>query len=160
VAKYRVPKNNILSHTKPGVTAGLKEFAPPGGGGDDDNLFEILRRLAAQWWNGDEDPRAERTLASMGWEIGQDDGYDNGGVFVVRAGDEHGKSYTSWPAEDLEGLSESDTDKIADRYDPEEFDQMVLRLKTLAGAGPLKTVWDPERRVYRNVPINQPQDQK
>jgi hypothetical protein len=108
-----------------GVAAGLKEFAPPGGGGGDDgNLPEILRQLAAQWWNGDEDPRAERTLAAMGWEIGQDEGYDNGGVFVVRAGDEHGKSYVSWPAEDLEGLSEGNDDKIAGRYDPEVRAQM------------------------------------
>jgi hypothetical protein len=59
-----------------------------------------------------------------------------------------------------QGVSEADAEKIGGRYDPEEFDQMVLRLKTLAGAGPLKTVWDPEKRVYRNVPINQPQDKK
>jgi hypothetical protein len=58
------------------------------------------------------------------------------------------------------GVSEADAEKIGGRYDPEEFDDMVLRLKTLAGAGPLKTVWDPERRVYRNVPINQSQDKK
>jgi hypothetical protein len=58
------------------------------------------------------------------------------------------------------GVPESDNEKIADRYDPEEFDDMVLRLKTLAGAGPLKTVWDPERRVYKNVPINQNKDRK
>jgi hypothetical protein len=57
------------------------------------------------------------------------------------------------------GVTEADTDKIGGRYDPEEFDQMMLRLKTLAGAGPLKTVWDPVKRVYRNVPIN-PQDRK
>jgi len=61
---------------------------------------------------------------------------------------------------DMQGVAESNTDRIADRYDPEEFDQMVLRLKTLAGAGPLKTVWDPQKRVYKNVPINPPQDQK
>jgi hypothetical protein len=119
----------------------VKEFAPPGGGGGDDgNLFEILRRLAAQWWNGDEDPRAERTLAAMGWEIGQDDGYDNGGVFVVRTGDEHGKSYISWPAEDLESLSESNDDKIAGRYDPEEFDAMVQRVGQKAKKNPMTGV--------------------
>ena len=43
-------------------------------------------------------------------------------------------------------------DKIAGRYDPEEFDAMVGRLKKLAKAGPMKTVWDPEKRVYKNVP--------
>jgi len=59
-----------------------------------------------------------------------------------------------------QGVAEADAEKIGDRYDPEEFDDMMLRLKTLAGAGPLKTVWDPVKRVYRNVPINQPQDKK
>jgi hypothetical protein len=29
----------------------------------------------------------------------------------------------------------------------------MARLKQLAGAGPLKTVYDPEKRVYRNVPV-------
>ena len=84
----------------------LYEFAPPGGDDREPDEEEILRQLAAQWWNGDEDPRAERTLASMGWEIGQDEGYDNGGVFVVRAGDINGNSFISWPAEDLEALEE------------------------------------------------------
>jgi len=84
----------------------LYEFAPPGGDDREPNEEEILHRLAAQWWQGDEDPRAERTLASMGWEIGQDEGYDNGGVFVVRAGDINGNSFISWPAEELEDLEE------------------------------------------------------
>lgn len=43
-------------------------------------------------------------------------------------------------------------EKIAGRHDPDDFDNMVARLKQLAGAGPLKTVWDPAQRVYRNVP--------
>ena len=90
----------------------LKEFAPSddGDGGFSD---ETLKRLAAQWWNGDEDPRVEKLLMSAGWEIGQDDGYDNGGVFVVRAGDERGDSYISWPAEDLDpNLSEAHLNRI------------------------------------------------
>ena len=36
----------------------------------------------------------------------------------------------------------------------DDYQNMVLRLKKLAGMGPLKTVWDPEKRVYRNVPAN------
>ena len=88
----------------------LKEFAPPSDdSGDDSFNEETLKKLAAQWYNGDEDPRVERTLMAAGWEIGEDEGYDNGGVFVVRAGDEHGKSYLSWPAEDL-GLDEGVTE--------------------------------------------------
>jgi hypothetical protein len=86
----------------------IEEFAPPGGGdGDDGFSDETLKRMAAQWWQGDEDPRIERTLAAAGWEIGQDEGYDNGGVFVVQAGDVNGDSYMSWPANELQqGIAE------------------------------------------------------
>ena len=44
--------------------------------------------------------------------------------------------------------------------DADKFDDAMARLKQLAGAGPLKTVYDPARRVYRNVPTAvQPQTQ-
>jgi hypothetical protein len=93
-----------------GVAEGLNEFAPPGSndGGDDGFSEETLKRLAAQWYNGDEDPRVERTLMAAGWEIGQDEGYDDEpGVFVVQAGDINGNSYISWPAHELkQGVAE------------------------------------------------------
>lgn len=83
----------------------LKEFRQSSGGdGNDGFSEETLKMLAAQWWNGDEDPRVETLLYSAGWEIGQDTGYDNGGVFVVMIGDERGDSFLSWPAEELEQL--------------------------------------------------------
>jgi hypothetical protein len=88
----------------------LLEFAPDSNdsGGEDD----ALHKYARMWWAGDEatQMQIEKVLARMGWEIGEDEGgYDNGGVFVVRAGDENGNSYQSWPAEDLtEGLTEVD----------------------------------------------------
>ena len=37
----------------------------------------------------------------------------------------------------------------------DDYQQMVLRLKKLAGAGPLKTVYHPASRVYKNVPTAQ-----
>ena len=84
----------------------LTEFAP-GDGGDDGFNDDTLKRMAAQWYNGDEDPRVEKTLAAAGWEIGQDEGYDDEpGVFVVQAGDINGNSYMSWPADELRGLME------------------------------------------------------
>jgi hypothetical protein len=44
--------------------------------------------------------------------------------------------------------------------DADQFDAAMARLKKLAGAGPLKTVYDPAKRVYRNVPTAvQPQTQ-
>jgi hypothetical protein len=97
----------------------LTEFAPSdSGGSDDDDGFDedTLRKLAAKWYQGDEDPRVEQVLMAAGWEIGQDEGYeDEPGVFVVMSGDEHGKSYMSWPAEELrsevdEGISNANED--------------------------------------------------
>ena len=85
----------------------LTEFAPSDDNGGEPDDFEILRRLAAQWWHGDEDPRAERALASMGWEIGQiESGDPDDAVFVVRAGDVNGHSYIGFSVEDLENLNE------------------------------------------------------
>lgn len=37
-----------------------------------------------------------------------------------------------------------------------EWDEKIARLKKLAKSGPLKTVWDPVKRVYRNVPEKDP----
>ena len=34
----------------------------------------------------------------------------------------------------------------------DDYQRMVQRVKRLAGLGPLKTVYDPQKRVYRNVP--------
>ena len=80
----------------------LNEFAPVGGDGREPDEEEILRQLAAQWYHGDEDPKAERTLEMMGWEIGHvESGDDDAGVFVVRAGDENGDSYIAFNQSDL-----------------------------------------------------------
>jgi hypothetical protein len=37
------------------------------------------------------------------------------------------------------------------KYD-DEYDAMVARVKKLAGLGPMRTVYDPTKRVYRNMP--------
>ena len=55
--------------------------------------------------------------------------------------------------EPLEGVAEGE--KIGGKYDPEEFDAMVSRLGQKAKQGPMKTVWDPVKRVYKNIPVNQ-----
>ena len=86
----------------------INEFAPSSGDdGDDGFSDETLKRMAAQWYQGDEDPRIEKTLMAAGWEIGQDEGYDDEpGVFVVQSGDVNGNSYMSWPAHELQGVAE------------------------------------------------------
>ena len=40
-------------------------------------------------------------------------------------------------------------------YDAIDHDQSVARLRHLAGIGPMKTVWDPAKRQYRNMPTAQ-----
>ena len=60
----------------------------------------------------------------------------------------------------LSGLTNKDIDEQSrkKRKEPEldyhasGHDQSVERLKHLAGIGPMKTVWDPAKRVYKNVP--------
>jgi hypothetical protein len=54
--------------------------------------------------------------------------------------------------------TEGEQQKGADYRDPkevdydDEYDAMVARVKKLAGLGPMKTVYDPAKRQYRNMP--------
>lgn len=112
----RYDRLDKLANKEQDVAEGsLNEFAPAGSSDRDDGFSdETLKKLAAQWYNGDEDPRVERTLMAAGWEIGQDENYDNGGVFVVQSGDEHGRSYLSWPAEELQqGVEEGSLEEVS-----------------------------------------------
>jgi hypothetical protein len=65
-----------------------------------------------------------------------------------------GSNYKKLPDRATEGEQQ----KGADYRDPPEADygddyqDMVARMKKLAGLGPLKTVYDPVKRVYRNMP--------
>ena len=62
--------------------------------------------------------------------------------------------YIDTAADYIESNQEPELDE-GDRVgnmDADKFDAAMARLKQLAGAGPMKTVWDPAKRVYRNVP--------
>ena len=101
-------ENNKFKRRGPMRITNMTEFAPPGSNDREPDEEEILRQLAAQWWNGTEQQmiKAQRTLNIMGWEIGQDEsGDDDAGVFVIRIGDEHGDSYIAFPHSEL-GLNE------------------------------------------------------
>jgi hypothetical protein len=56
---------------------------------------------------------------------------------------------------------EGEQQKGADYRDPkevnydDEYDAMVARVKKLAGVGPMRTVYDPNKRQYRNMPTAQ-----
>ena len=81
----------------------LHEFVLGDNGFDEDDLF----KHAKMWWNGDYDTQlmVEKILDEQGWEIGRDESFDNGGVFVQLPDDvdPDGESYMSWSAEELEG---------------------------------------------------------
>jgi hypothetical protein len=61
----------------------------------------------------------------------------------------------------IDDMDEGEQQKGADYRDPkevdydDEYDAMVARVKRLAGLGPMKTVYDPAKRVYRNMPTAQ-----
>lgn len=63
-----------------------------------------LSGLAKSWHHGDEQTKqgVEKLLAENGWEIGLDEAdEENPGVFVVKAGDNNGRSFMNWTAEEL-----------------------------------------------------------
>jgi hypothetical protein len=60
---------------------------------------------------------------------------------------------------DYENMDDAESDDWFDEskekignMDADAFDDAISRLKKLAGAGPLRTVYDPNKRVYKNVP--------
>jgi hypothetical protein len=98
----------------------IEEFAPVGGDDREPDEEEILRQLAAQWWNGTEQQmaRAQNTLAAMGWEIGPDEsGNDDAGVYVYRIGDDDGRDTIAFAHSDLD-LSETAQDGVSNPGDP------------------------------------------
>ena len=59
--------------------------------------------------------------------------------------------YDDAPEPDPDAWMGETKEKIGN-MDADAFDAALSRMKKLAGAGPLKTVYDPAKRVYKNVP--------
>jgi hypothetical protein len=55
---------------------------------------------------------------------------------------------------DMPSVKEAKKQPPEAKYD-DDYDAMVARVKKLAGLGPLKTVYDPAKRQYRNMPTAQ-----
>jgi hypothetical protein len=108
VAKHGEKILNKIFNKKKGVAEGfLNEFAPDDGSGGEE---ETLYKYARMWYNGDlaTQQQVEKVLARMGWEIGELES-EEGGAFVVQAGDENGNSYIGFsPADLTEGVAEGD----------------------------------------------------
>jgi hypothetical protein len=76
-----------------------------------------------------------------------------------------GKSVRKWrSARSLDETGVEEGDKKPEQPEADygdDYQAMVSRVKKLAGLGPLKTVYDPNKRVYKNVPVaQQPSDKK
>ena len=106
VAEYLLPYSNApvkkVAKKKATIPAEsiVREFAPDDGeGGEEDTLLKFAR----MWYNGDEatQQKVEQALARQGWEIGELES-EEGGAFVIRAGDENGDSYIGFAVADLE----------------------------------------------------------
>jgi hypothetical protein len=107
-------ENDKFKRRGPMRITNMTEFAPPGSNDREPDEEEILRQLAAQWWNGTDQQmkKAQQTLQAMGWDIGQDEsGDDDAGVFVIRIGDVNGDSYIAFPHSAL-GLNEDYLNEI------------------------------------------------
>jgi hypothetical protein len=72
--------------------------------------------------------------------------------------DQDAKKRGAWKTPDtdveLEETSRKKREQPEVKYD-DKYDAMVARVQKLAGIGPMTTVYDPEKRVYRNVPTAQ-----
>ena len=129
----------------------LDEFAPPGGDDREPDKEKILRKLAAQWWNGTEQQmaKAQKTLAMMGWEIGPDEsGDDDAGVYVYRIGDEDGRDTIAFAHSDLvqaynELDEEIDTDPAAMQGPSDPGDTEVAHAAELDVANTLSALQAP-----------------
>jgi hypothetical protein len=136
-----------VSKTKGVAEGSLNEFAP--GNGDDgngvpDNDFVYISK--------DKVADFEDWMESEGFDTdvpktvkGRFVVYDYSGHDTMTIG--YAKDWDEYES----GLEESKPQEKEADYGA-DYQDMVARVKKLAGLGPLKTVYDPQKRVYRNVP--------
>ena len=86
-----------------------------------------------------------KTAKGLGYAAGAYGAADLGS----RAWDYYDQKYSDVPP-----VKEAKKQPPEVEYD-DEYDAMVARVKKLAGLGPLKTVYDPKKRQYRNMPTAQ-----
>ena len=109
----------------------LNEFAVDDSGDEE----HTLHKYARMWYNGDlhTQQHVEKILDRMGWEIGEIES-EEGGCFVVRSGDEHGRSYIGFEPTDL-------NENFADGKHPEDKgDSKRYHVPTKASVSTLRKV--------------------
>jgi hypothetical protein len=109
------------------VKPALNEFAIDHG--DDKGGEEhMLHKYARMWYNGDlhVQHKVEKILDRMGWEIGEIES-EEGGCFVVRSGDEHGRSYIGFALQDLSEARQSAAVKLQRAFEREQAKSAASR---------------------------------
>jgi hypothetical protein len=105
-------------------------------------------------------PNQVQSAMSQGFSPSREEAKAKAGNQGVAEGDisQIEKDIAAAPVEPIANMEGSDQ-KIGN-MDADAFDAAMARLKKLAGAGPMKTVWDPARRQYRNMPTAQQPSQQ
>jgi len=105
-------------------------------------------QLAQKLFNQDSALDNADTILDLGYDIAKVDlGARAQGVF--RDEDFPSDFVSAYHYLKKQGVAEGE--KVGN-MDADKFDDALSRMKKLAGAGPMKTVWDPEKRVYKNIP--------
>ncbi len=160
----------------------LVEFAPGGGGDSGDYLKALASAWYNGVFDTGSLPRGIKTQEDVerllnrgivcpdgktrklhidynsdfdGVEIYSDDYYEHGDL----EGND-GRTGQPWGPYDFMAFSDDQLDEGVAEGKPKEkeadygadYQDMVSRVKKLAGMGPLKTQYDPQKRVYRNMP--------
>jgi hypothetical protein len=86
-----------------------------------------------------------KTAKGLGYAAGAYGAADLGS----RALDYYDQNYSDVPY--VPSVKEAKKQPPEVEYD-DDYDAMVARVKKLAGLGPMKTVYDPKKRQYRNMP--------
>jgi len=92
----------------------------------------------------------EELVAEKGWDAA----YKHAKFMAQGATDPAWGSVLKYLDAMKDGVSEAKKQPPEAKYD-DEYDAMVARVKKLAGLGPMKTVYDPAKRQYRNMPTAQ-----
>ena len=97
-------------------------------------------------------PNTRGKQSSMLGKAGKTLGY---GAAAYGAADVGSRAWDYYDqTKDMPSVKEAKKQSPEVEYD-DEYDAMVARVKKLAGLGPMKTVYDPKKRQYRNMPTAQ-----
>ena len=171
---YEAPGAETLGHNQSTVASNLNSLDLGEGSGeqvgfslDSERAYQAVMSRFGDMIDQDQDSGIMYAPARL-WPKIEQVAYDADGIGAQRDDDLENSEHYSVDEGDISQLEKDIADapvapianmegdeKIGGRYDADDFDDMVMRLKKLAGSGPMQTKYDPNKRVYRNVPTAQ-----